>query len=109
MTIAIADYHYIREEPVVGPGELDLPPELADVLDNLTSEGRRAFIRELAEALELSQKENDFRPALAVVEAYYRTLLVRRHPRYAERRKQAANPRNGTRLSVSEVKQKLGL
>ena len=109
MAMRAADpaYTHIRDDPIVSPSDLGLPPEMAEVLDNLTSEGRRGFVRELADALALSQRENDLRPLLAVVEKYYRTLLVRRHPKYDALRKQAANPPERPVLDVADVRKRL--
>jgi len=108
MTVAVADYHFIRDEPVVSPGQLDFPPEIVEVLDNLTGEGRRAYIRQLSEAFVVAQHEADFRPVIAVVEAYYRTLLVRRHSRYDQLRKRVSKP-PGKLMTVADVRRRLGL
>jgi Family of unknown function (DUF6247) len=70
--------------PISRPGDLDLPPEVFNVLLNaLTDEGRANFERDLLHAIQRAQQRNNLRPVREVLESWYRTLVVRQHPDYA--------------------------
>jgi hypothetical protein len=73
----------VNVRPISRPGDLDLPPEVFDVLLNaLTDEGRANFERDLLQAIQRAQERNNLRPVREVLEAWYRTLIVRQHPDY---------------------------
>ena len=72
-------------KPISNPRDLDLPPEVFDVLlSALTEEGRANFERDLLRAIQQAQQRNNLRPVREVLEAWYRTLIVRKHPHYEE-------------------------
>lgn len=69
--------------PISHPKDLDLPPEVFDVLlKALTEKGRANFERDLLRAIQEAQQRNNLRPVREVLEAWYRTLVVRQHPDY---------------------------
>lgn len=84
------------------PQDLELPPEIAEVFEGLTDEGRRAYVHKLMEALEAAQATNDLRPVRDVIEAYYRTLRVRQHPEYRRAIERAKQPPHG-QLTADEA------
>lgn len=71
---------------LVAPSQLRLPmPEQMNaVLPHLSPDGTSAFLSEVLAALQEAQTNNDLRPVQEVVEAWYRTLLLRQHPEHAE-------------------------
>ncbi len=70
-------------EAISNPKDLDLPPEVFGVLlDALTEQGQASFTRELVEAIATAQRKNNLRPVHDVLEAWYRTLVVRQHDDY---------------------------
>ncbi len=96
-------------KPISSPKDLDLPPEVFDVLlSALTDEGRANFERDLLQAIQRAQKRNNLRPVREVLEAWYRTLLVRRHPDYQESLAWARQSEDRDGMTVDEVMQELG-
>lgn len=71
---------------LVAPSQLRLPmPEQMNaVLPHLSPEGTSAFLHEVLTALQAAQANNDLRPVQEVVEAWFRTLLLRQHPEHPE-------------------------
>jgi Family of unknown function (DUF6247) len=70
-------------KPINRPADLDLSPEVFDVLFKaLTEHGRANFDRDLLRAIQQAQQRNNLRPVREVLEAWYRTLVVRQHPDY---------------------------
>jgi hypothetical protein len=70
--------------PIERIQDFELPPEAEAVFDHLNEDGAARFGREIVQALVMVQAKGDFRPVLDVVEAWYRTLLMRQHPDYEE-------------------------
>jgi hypothetical protein len=75
--------------------DLGLPPEAGEVFESLTESGDDHFSREIVQALLVAQAKGDLRPVLDVVEAWYRTLLVRKHPDYEVSARWARNGGSG--------------
>lgn len=97
--------------PISRPRDLDLPPEVFDVLlESLTEQGRANFERQLLEALRLAQKRNNLRPVREVLESWYRTLVVRQHPDYQASLAAARQEpyREGEGETVDELMRELG-
>jgi hypothetical protein len=69
-------------DPIERPEDLALPPEAEEVFDHLTEEGARNFSREIMHALYQAQAKGNLRPVRDVVEAWYRSLLLKQHPDY---------------------------
>jgi hypothetical protein len=95
--------------PISSPGDLDLPAEVFDVLlGSLTKHGRANFERELLEAIRQAQKRNNLRPVREVLEAWYRTLVVRQHPDYEANLALARRSKERNGKTVDELMQELG-
>jgi hypothetical protein len=87
---------------------MHLPPEAFDVLDKLGSKDRGRCARELFQAVKAAQDADDLRPVTEVIEAWYRTLLVREHPRYGEMMEHASRkPAADCALTAEEVRARL--
>jgi len=70
-------------QAISSPRDLDLSHEQFKVLlDALNEEGRENFTSDLVKAIEAAQARNNLRPVKEVLEAWYRTLVVRQHPDY---------------------------
>lgn len=69
------------------PEGLTIPPrsKVAAVLENLTDEGAKRFVGELLAALEDAKQEGDLAHVNRVVEAWFRTLLLRMDPEHERR------------------------
>lgn len=80
-----------------------LPPEAEEVFDHLTEDGEARFGREIFQALLSAQAKGDFRPVLDVVEAWYRTLLMRQHPQYEETVRWARRGGSGQTYPAEDV------
>jgi hypothetical protein len=95
--------------PISSPRDLNLPPEVFDVLlKALTDEGRANFERDLLRAIQRAQKRNNLRPVREVLEAWYRTLIVRQHPDYQESLAWARQSEDLDGKTVDELTQELG-
>jgi hypothetical protein len=66
------------------PQELGLPPEAERVLEALTEHGAPVFSRDITRAIFQAQATGNLRPVRDVVEAWYRTLLLKSHPDYKD-------------------------
>lgn len=83
---------------ITRPEDLGLPPEADEVLSHLTPGGSAAFSQEIMRALMQAQSKGNLRPVRDVVEAWYRTLVLRSQPDYMESIAwaQATHPREGS-------------
>ncbi|MGH7687327.1 MAG: hypothetical protein ACREN2_10990 [Candidatus Dormibacteria bacterium] len=88
------------------PQDLDLPPEADEIFGALTDDGRRDFIHLVMKALHESHASGDLRPLQAVIEEFYRSLLVVRHPRYKGLRAAASGPPK-ERITAEEFRAKI--
>jgi hypothetical protein len=96
----------VNVRPISRPGDLNLPPEVFDVLLNaLTDEGRANFERDLLQAIQRAQERNNLRPVREVLEAWYRTLIVRQHPDYEANVAWARESTDRDGLTVDELMQ----
>ena len=94
--------------PISSPRDLDLPAEVFDVLLNaLTDEGRADFERELLQAIQRAQQRNNLRPVREVLEAWYRTLIVRQHPDFEASMARARESTDRDGMTVDELMQDL--
>ena len=94
----------VNVRPISSPSDLDLPPEVFDVLLNaLTDEGRANFERDLLHAIQRAQERNNLRPVREVLESWYRTLVVRQHPDYEESMAWARNSKDTDGMTVDEL------
>jgi hypothetical protein len=92
-----------HRKPISHPRDLDLPPEVFDVLlSALTETGRANFERDLLHAIQQAQQRNNLRPVREVLEAWYRTLVVRKHPSYEENLTWARRSAERGAVSVEE-------
>jgi hypothetical protein len=66
------------------PQDLGLPPEAVEVFSHLTEHGASIFSQEIVQALMKAQRRGNLRPVRDVVEAWYRTLILRQDPSYEE-------------------------
>jgi hypothetical protein len=90
------------------PADMALPPKAEQVLGLLTPERGRVFIQELLASMQTSQAQNDLRPMLNVVEAWYRTQVLQSDPDYqvsVKRARRLQRPVHGQ--TVEELRQQL--
>lgn len=66
------------------------------------------FIKEVLVALGAAKAADDLRPVTDVVEAWYRTMLVRRGPRFAALKRAARKPPTKC-LTIEEVRAQLAV
>jgi hypothetical protein len=88
---------------------MELPPRVAAVLGDLTDEGRMQFVGELLEAIAAAQQTDDLRPVVDVIDAWYRTLTVRAHPRYEEVVDRVTTQPPKEHATLDDVRSRLGL
>ncbi len=96
-------------DTITHPSQFRLPPEAQEVLGNLTDVGRREFIREVLDALAASTAADDLRPLADVIEAWYRTMIVRLHACYEDQMAKAAEPSTAEIMGIVEVRRRLGV
>lgn len=66
-----------NEERVVHePAELDIPPEMAEILAALTDEGRSDFIAELFASLTKAKATNSLTPVQTAIDAWHRSMVI---------------------------------
>ncbi len=75
----------------------------------LTDAGARAFSNELVAALVRAKAQDDLRPLLEVVEAWYRTLVLIQDPGYAANIQAAKRIRSRRGHTVEQLKQRFGV
>jgi hypothetical protein len=80
---------------------------LAPILSSLTDHGKKRFGKEFSEALEASQSD-DMRPVQCVVEAWYRTLIIRQDAKYFENMARQLDPAEKP-FTFEELKQQLSV
>ena len=95
--------------PIRAPKKMELPPEVSAVLGNLTDEGRQDFVTELLTAFTAAQETNDLRPVVDVIDAWYRTLLVREHPRYDEMMERVGTQPPKEHVTLEDLRSRLGV
>jgi len=96
-------------DAISSPRDLDLSHEqFAVLLNALNEQGRENFTRDLIKALETAQAKNNLRPVKEVLEAWYRTLTVRRHPDYQRNLAWARESEEREALTVDDALGGLG-
>jgi hypothetical protein len=75
----------------------------------LTEAGAQAFSRELVAALVRAKAEDDLRPLLQVVEAWYRTLVLVRDPGYVANVQATKRIRARRGHTIDQLKQRFGV
>ncbi|HYP22942.1 MAG TPA: DUF6247 family protein [Actinomycetota bacterium] len=93
---------------IVRPEELGLPSEAREVFDRLTTEGARAFSRDIVQALLEAQARGNLRPVRDVVDAWYRTLQFVQQPHHDEAVAWAGRD-DGPDLDREDLERQLGL
>lgn len=91
-------------EPIERIQDLNLPPEAETVFEHLTEPGAERFSYEIVQALVRAQARGDLRPVFDVVDAWYRTLVMKTHPDYLKAVRWARAGGSGESFSAEELK-----
>jgi hypothetical protein len=86
------------------PEEIAIPPEMRAVMARLTPEGAQLFVAEMLEALEQAQAANDLAPVQRVLNAWFRTLILRSDPGYEAHLRAADDEDRGEPLSIEDLR-----
>jgi hypothetical protein len=99
--------------PIRHPEDIDLPADeqkIDEVFSGLNSDGARAFVNEIIEAVQQAHDLGDLRPVQNVIEAWYRSLLFARDPDFPSALEAArdAEPGHARIYSAEELREALG-
>lgn len=96
-------------EVIRHPEDLHLPPEAVEVFRHLSKEGSAIFSQEIVQAVIDSQRKGNLRPLEELIEAWYRTLLLRQDPSYAKNKTSARRSRPRKGQTIEQIRERLGV
>jgi hypothetical protein len=99
----------LRRSKLRRAADLQLPPQLNDVLGRLRPDDLGRFNRELVAAISAAEQTNDLRALRDVIEAWYRTVLVTADSAFAGNMAVAIRGRPRKGESVQDLRRRYGI